>query len=416
MKHIHHLTLKDRQAIQSAIEEGKTKAEIGRLLGKDPCGISREIIRHREFKERNTYNRTILCAKRKDCKIRKCSKTCKEYEEPTCVRRDRLPGVCNGCEKRSKCPMDKYFYHAARADSKYRQELVSCREGINLEESERNLIGEIISPLLKQGQSVYQILANHPELQLSDRTLYRYIETGVFKKFGVDNFSLKEQVNRRQFKEKYKKRKEPANYNGHRYADYLDFIRQNPDVHAVEMDTVYNHQSGPYIQTFMFPGMQFMVGRLHCEKTSESMSSALNHYQNQLGDALFSRLFKLLLTDRGSEFEKAKLFEQSPDGKQRLNIFYCDAMQSAQKPHVENNHNYVRDIIPNGKPLDNITQDSVNIMFSHINSTPRKSLHGKTPYELFTFYFGNFAAEALGIVEIEKDDVVLKPSLIFGKR
>ena len=416
MKQIHHLTLKDRQAIPSAIEEGKTKAEIGRLLGKYPCGISREIIRHREFKERNTYNRTILCAKRKDCKIRECSKTCKEYEEPTCVRRDRLPGVCNGCEKRSKCPMDKYFYHAARADSKYRQELVSCREGINLEESERNLIGEIISPLLKQGQSVYQILANHPELQLSDRTLYRYIETGVFKKFGVDNFSLKEQVNRRQFKEKYKKRKEPANYNGHRYADYLDFIRQNPDVHAVEMDTVYNHQSGPYIQTFMFPGMQFMVGRLHCEKTSESMSSALNHYQNQLGDALFSRLFKLLLTDRGSEFEKAKLFEQSPDGKQRLNIFYCDAMQSAQKPHVENNHNYVRDIIPNGKPLDNITQDSVNIMFSHINSTPRKSLHGKTPYELFTFYFGNFAAEALGIVEIEKDDVVLKPSLIFGKR
>lgn len=188
MKEIHHLTLQDRQAIQSAIEEGKTKAELGRLLGKDPCGISREIFRHREFKERNAYNRPILCAKRKVCKIRKCFKTCKEYEEPSCVRRDRLPGVCNGCEKRAKCPMDKYFYHAARADSKYREELVSCREGINMEETERNLIGETISPLFKQGQSVYQILTNHPELQLSDRTLYRYIETGVFKKFGVDNF------------------------------------------------------------------------------------------------------------------------------------------------------------------------------------------------------------------------------------
>lgn len=415
MKEIHHLSLQDRQTIQSAIEEGKTKAEIGRLLGKDPCGISREIIRHREFKERNAYNRPVLCAKRKDCKTRRCLKTCEEYEEPACVRRDRLPGVCNGCEKRAKCPMDKYFYHAARADSKYREELVSCREGINIEETERNLIGEAISPLLKQGQSVYQILANHTELQLSDRTLYRYIETGVFKKFGVDNFSLKEQVSRRQFKEKYKKRKEPANYNGRRYADYLEFIRQNPDVSTVEMDTLYNHQSGPFIQTFMFPGMQFMVGCLHCEKTSEKMSSALNHYQNQLGDALFSRLFGLLLTDRGSEFEKVSLFEKGLDGKQRLNIFYCDAMQSAQKPHVENNHNFVRDIIPNGKPLDRLTQDSVNIMFSHINSTPRKVLHSKTPYELFTFYFGNCAAEALGVNEIYKDDVVLNPSLIFGK-
>lgn len=415
MKEIHHLTLHDRQAIQSAIEEGKTKAEIGRLLGKDPCGISREIIRHREFKERNTFNRPVLCAKRKDCKIRKCLKKCKEYKEPTCVRRDRLPGACNGCEKRTKCPMDKYFYHAARADSRYREELVSCREGINMEETERNLIGETISPLLKQGQSVYQVLENHPELQLSDRTLYRYIETGVFKKFGVDNFSLKEQVSRRQFKEKYKKRKEPANYNGRRYADYLEFIQRNPDVSTVEMDTVYNHQSGPYIQTFMFPGMLFMAGRLHCENTNESMSSTLNHYQERLGDTMFSMLFKLLLTDRGSEFEKANLFERGIDGNQRLNIFYCDAMQSAQKPHVENNHNYVRDIIPNGKPLDRLTQDSINIMFSHINSTPRKALHGKTPYELFVFYFGCHTAEALGVSEIQKDDVVLNPSLLFRK-
>lgn len=229
----------------------------------------------------------------------------------------------------------------------------------------------------------------------------------------MNNFSLKEQVNRKQFQEKYKKRKEPANYNGRKYADYLEFIQQNPDITAVEMDTVYNQQSGPYIQTFMFPGMQFMVGRLHFEKTSESMSSALNHYQGQLGDALFSKLFKLLLTDRGSEFEKANLFEIGVDGKQRLNIFYCDAMQSAQKPHVENNHNFVRDVIPNGKPLDRLTQDSVNIMFSHINSTPRRALHGKTPYELFTFYFGNCVAEKLGIIEIQKDDVILKPSLIF---
>jgi IS30 family transposase len=415
MKEIHHLTLQDRQAIQCAIEEGKTKAEIGRLLGKDPCGISREIIRHRELRERNVYNRPILCAKRKDCKIRRCTKACKEYEEPTCIRRDRLPGVCNGCNKRARCPMDKYFYHAARANSKYREMLVSCREGINLEEAERNFIGASISPLLKQGQSVYQILANHPELQLSNRTLYRYIETGVFKKFGVDNFSLKEQVSRKQFKEKYKKRKEPANYNGHRYSDYLEFIQQNPDVSTVEMDTVYNHPSGPYIQTFMFPGMQFMVGRLHWERTSESMSSALNHYREKLGDELFSKLFGLLLTYRGSEFEKVSLFEQGVDGIQRLNIFYCDAMQSVQKPHVENNHNYVRDIIPNGKPLNSLTQESINIIFSHINSTPRKVLHGKTPYELFVFYFGQYAAEALGISEIQKDDVVLKPSLIFCK-
>lgn len=229
MQGIHHLTLQDRQTIQSAIEEGKNKSENARLLAKDPCGISREIIKHREYKERNTFNRPILCAKLKNCKSR-CSKDCKDFTEPTCLRRDRLPGVCNGCEKRAKCPLNKYYYHAARADFRYREELVSCREGINLEQAEHDLIGETISPLLKQGQSVYQILSNHTELQLSDRTLYRYIETGVFKKFGVDSFSLKDQVNRKLFKDKYKKRKEPANYSGHKYLDYLEFTQQNPDL------------------------------------------------------------------------------------------------------------------------------------------------------------------------------------------
>jgi transposase, IS30 family len=413
MKEIHHLTMQDRQTIQATLEEGKTKAEVGRLLGKDPCGISREIIKHREFKERNTYNRPVLCSKRRTCKKRNCSNDCAGFEEPVCDRRDRRPGVCNGCEKRARCPMDKYFYHAARADARYHAELVSCREGINLEQAERDSIGETISPLLRQGQSVYQILSNHPELQLSDRTLYRYIETGVFRKFGIDSFSLKEQVNRRQFKEKYKKRKEPANYNGHRYSDYLEFISQNPEMTPVEMDTVYNHQSGPYIQTFMFPGMEFMVGRLHAEKTSESMASVLDLYQQRLEPDMFAKLFALLLTDRGVEFEKVSLFEQGLDKAQRLSIFYCDAMQSAQKPHVENNHNYVRDIIPNGKPLGSLTQDSVDLMFSHINSAPRKALHGKTPYELFTFYFGESAAASLGIVSIPMDAVVLKPSLIF---
>ena len=87
--------------------------------------------------------------------------------------------------------MDKYFYHAARADTRYRAELVSCREGINLEKTERDTIEETISPLLKQGQSVYQIIASHRELRLSERTLYRYIETGVFKtlSFHLTNVS-----------------------------------------------------------------------------------------------------------------------------------------------------------------------------------------------------------------------------------
>ena len=109
---------------------------------------------------------------------------------------------------------------------------------------------------------------------------------------------------------------------------------------------------------------------------------------------MFSKIFPVLLGDRGSEFEMWKLFELDCTGHTRLKIFYCDPMQSSQKSHVENNHNYVRDIIPNGYPLDSLLQADINLMFSHINATPRDSLNHKTPYEVFSFFYGEKIAQA----------------------
>jgi hypothetical protein len=182
------------------------------------------------------------------------------------------------------------------------------------------------------------------------------------------------------------------------------------------MDTVYNNPSGPYLQTFIFENVPFMFGFLHKHKTNECMSSSIDSLHSRLGNDLFSRMFPLILTDRGSEFEKFQMFELDADGNTRLNIFYCDPMQSSQKPHVENGHNYVRDIIPNGYPLDVLTQADIDLMFSHINSTPRRSLGGKSPNEVFSFLYGSDVPAMLNISIIPRDNVVLKPKLIFSNK
>ncbi|MDR0764104.1 MAG: hypothetical protein LBE65_00725 [Synergistaceae bacterium] len=109
------------------------------------------------------------------------------------------------------------------------------------------------------------------------------------------------------------------------------------------------------------------------------------------------------------------MFERDSFGNTRLRIFYCDPMQSSQKPHVENNHNYIRDIIPNGFPLGCLAQADINLMFSHINSVPRLSLCDKTPYEMFCFLHGEKAAQLLDITSVPRDEVILKPYLIFRK-
>lgn len=410
-----HLTIEERRIIQIGIENRSPKAYIARTIGKDATTVAKEIKKHRVLKPRNTYGRPILCAKMKICPKKPCTRKCEQFEEPKCAYRDRSPGACNKCPNMSKCYLDKYFYNADTAHAQYRKELVNCREGINLTPANRQTIGNLISPLLNKGQSVHQVLSAHPEIQLSERTLYNYIESGVFKEFGVDNFSLKEQVNRKLFKQKFKKRKEPANYQGRRYQDFLLFCSENPETPVTEMDTIYNNPSGPYLQTFLFRQTSFMIGFLHEKRTSGSMSQSIDLLQKRLGPQLFSNLFSLLLTDRGAEFEKNTLFELDASGNPRLSIFYCDPMQSNQKPHVECNHNYVRDIIPNHYPMQNLTQNDVDLMFSHINSTPRRSLADKTPYELLSFLLGEDVPGLLNIAKIARDDVVLKPWLIFTR-
>ena len=260
-----HLTLEDRKAIQHGLEEGLSKARIARELGKSPSTISKEVRLHRKFKLANSYNRgpRYFCANSgqfKEC--HGCKFECSHFRERGCRRRDSI-GVCNKCPDNTKCCLDKYYYHAAKAHEEYLYTLSDSREGVNMTSAQMITMAELIGPLLKKGQSVYQILRNHPELGISVKTLYTYIESGIFKDYGIDNFSLRRQVSMRKRKS-LKPRKQPANYEGHKYEDYLRFKIENPTVSTTEMDTVYNAPEGPYIQTFIFENAPVMIGFLLC--------------------------------------------------------------------------------------------------------------------------------------------------------
>lgn len=62
--------------------------------------------------------------------------------------------------------------------------------------------------------------------------------------------------------------------------------------------------------------------------------------------------------------------------------------------------------------MKNLTQEKIDLMFSHINSVPRKSLGGKIPYEAFEFFYGKETLDLLNIQRIEKDKVTLQPYLL----
>ena len=276
-----HLSLEDRKIIEQNICKGLRKFETAKELNKSQSTIGKEIKNNRKRRYSQVDDSPWMCQHFKECKV--CNGRCPSFEEIPCFRRDRFIGACNCCPQIRTCKKAKYFYYANVAQKNYEYTLKDSRQGVNLNTTELYELAHIICPLIKQGQSIYTILQNHKEITQCEKTIYTYIEMGLFKDWGVTNIDLRRKVARKiSKKKKLKKRAEPADYTGRKYEDYIEFIKTNPCSPTTEMDTVYNHQEGPYIQTFMFENTGFMIGLLKQHKTAEEMSDSLNYFQDIL--------------------------------------------------------------------------------------------------------------------------------------
>ena len=203
-----HLTLADRQYIEQSLNERKSFREIARYLCKDPSTISREVWKHRIVNSwnRGSFNNPYnFCVHRYRCKktnacgklilcdtlcrsCHRCNNVCPKFEREYCRQIEKAPFVCNGCDKpRHKCPIHtKYDYNAKAAQRHYEELLSSSRSGVNLTPKELRKLDRIVNPLIEQGQSPYMILTNHPELGISVKTLYNYIDQNLLLTRNVD--------------------------------------------------------------------------------------------------------------------------------------------------------------------------------------------------------------------------------------
>ena len=414
-----HLTVQERIIIEKGIENGSTKAAIALTIGKDKSTVGKEIKKHRELVHKSSYK--INCANMKNCSHNHVCDNCADFKPFTCNRRDRSPGACNGCSKYTHCRYDKYRYKADFSHKKYREDLVDSRTGINMSYEECKAMADIIVPLIKAGHSPYHIVTNHPELNISEKTLYNYIENGIFREFGLLDIDLRIKTKRKITKKtsnKYKKREDKKYLNGRTYDDFINYTAENKNLSVVEMDTVYNNGStGPFMQTFKFLDYSFMFIVYQEEKTAKSMVEGVDLLEKILGEDLFSEEVAIIKTDRGSEFCDAEGFEKEENESRRTRIFYCDPMASGQKGSLENNHKEIRYICPKEDDLKDLglnSQEKANLIVSHINSQSKEHLKGKSPLEVMEFMnpalYQKF--KDFGIERINKDNIVLKPYLL----
>ena len=317
----------NRVVIEKRLDTSTPLSAIAAELGKDPTTISKEIKKHRSFQKHNAFNEPAFrCAIAKDChrknvcntelfckreckRCNKCHNFCKDYIpfDYSCPKTKKAPYVCNGCPKKSGCRLDKYYYRATRAQKEYKTVLVESRSGINATVAEIKAIDDIVSPLIENGQSIYTILQNHPEITQCEKTIYNYIDAGVL---SVGNLDLPKKVTYKPRQSHGTEINDIGVFEGRTYKDFQDYIKVSPDTKITEMDTVVGPDgSHKVLLTLHFCNADFMMAYLLDSKEAIGVENTFDKINEAIGTYLFSKTMPLIITDRGGEFKHPDALE-----------------------------------------------------------------------------------------------------------
>ena len=75
-------------------------------------------------------------------------------------------------------------------------------------------------------------------------------------------------------------------------------------------------------------------------------------------------------------------------------------------------HEFIRRILPKGTSFNDLTQDDITLMMSHINSYTRKKLNNRSAHQLFSFFYGENILDVLNIRKVPANDINLTPRLL----
>ena len=412
-----HLSLSERFDIENGLSTRKSFKEIARSLGKDCTTISREIRNHYVVKNTGGIGRQFNnCIYRSTCPNRgkNCNlNNCTEFKEQKCNLLNKPPYVCNGCKLKNQCTLTKHFYDAAYANNEYLSNLSEVRSGVMIYQNEIDNLNSILTPLIcEQNQSIHQVIINNKnKIMFSDKTIYKYIDLGIL---NVRNIDLPRKVrfrNRTKATTVYKIDKKCLE--NRTYEDFLNYIKEHPDTPIVEMDSVEGKKGGKVLLTIHFVNCSFMLAFIREHNDAQSVIDIFNHLQDILGINKFKELFVVILTDNGSEFSNPKEIEfDIKTGELRTQIFYCHPSSPFEKGACEVNHELLRRILPKGTSFDDLTQNDINLIMSHINSYKRKKLNNVSPYTMFSTIYGKETIDKLGIQEIEPNSVSLSKNIL----
>lgn len=381
------LTINDRMLIQACIAKGEPAALIAERIGFSASTVYREI-------ERGSKTRNAGAGK--------------------CAKIGRT-GICNFCNKKGYCSLEKRFYDYEDASRESRKKRSETRSGTRIP-GERLAKLDSLSQQIKDTGSIHHVfVANGWVSEICcERTLRRLVYSGAL---SVKPHELRRYVRfRRELPKSQKARRiiirDVRALVGRTYSDFLTYTEAHKRAIVTQYDSVVGkREDKKAILTITFPRFNLQIGRLITKGDPSSAKRAIVTVMSKLIKAGFSDAFEACLCDNGTEFASFYEIEDAAKlaGTSKCRAFYARPYRSNDKAECERNHEFVRYVFPKGKSFDGLTQESVDSAFDNINSLVRAGKGDRTPSEAAERAFGEAFLKALGVKKIDKRKVRLTP-------
>ncbi len=209
------------------------------------------------------------------------------------------------------------------------------------------------------------------------KTLYNYIDLGLL---AVINADLPMKLRRNTKPARVKKHKKKL---GKSIVERPSNINDREEFGHWEIDTVVGKKSNNdcVLLTILERKTRNAIIHKIASKTAEAVTEALNNLRN-IYDKQFSKVFKTITGDNGSEFADLSTLESETDTK----VYFTHPYSSFEKGTNERHNGLIRRFIPKGKRMSDYSSDDIAFIEDWMNTLPRRILNYKTPEELFEIH------------------------------
>ncbi len=216
-------------------------------------------------------------------------------------------------------------------------------------------------------------------------TLYSYIDKGVFLNISNKNLPIKS------------KKKKKKTHKQQKKAPRGTSIEMRPKEIAGrdsfghwEMDCVCGSTKAVFLVLTERLTRKELIFKMPNQK-AESVVHCLDKLEQKYKQ-LFSRIFKTITVDNGTEFSDFAGMEKSRYGEyKRTQIFYCHAYSAWERGTNERINREIRRLVPKGCSLTKYTNKDVRRIENWVNNYPRQVLGFRCSEELFNEFLKSTA-------------------------